>query len=64
MSKKVDRVELESTTFYFPCLRSYQLSYRSENGTEAFEIVYTVYTVPITRRVVHILLYVYQYVIG
>ena len=45
MSKKVDRVGLEPTTFGFPCLRSYQLSYRSDNGTEAFEIVYTVYTV-------------------
>ena len=45
MSKKVDRVGIEPTTFGFPGLRSFQLSYRSENGTEVFEIVYTVYTV-------------------
>ena len=45
MSKKVDRVGLEPTTFGIPCLRSYQLIYRSDIETEAFEIVYTVYTV-------------------
>ena len=45
MSKKVDRVRLEPTNFGFPCLRSYQLSCRSDNGTEALEIVYTVYKV-------------------
>ena len=44
MSKKVDRVGLEPTTFGFSCLRSYQLSYRSDNGTEAFEIVYSLYS--------------------
>ena len=43
MSKKVDRVGFEPTTFGFLYLRSYQLSYRSDNGTEAFEIVYTVH---------------------
>ena len=43
--KEMVRVGLVSTTFSFPCLRSYQLSYRSDMGTEAFEIVYTVYTV-------------------
>ena len=48
MSKKVDRVELKPTTFGIPCLRSYQLSRRSDNGTEAFDIVYTVYTVHYT----------------
>ena len=45
MSKKVVRVGLETTAFGFPFLRSYQQCYRSDNGTEAFEIVYTVYTV-------------------
>ena len=30
MSKKLDQVELEPTTFGFPCLRSYQLSYWSD----------------------------------
>ena len=43
MSKKVDRVGLQPTTFGFPCLRSYQLSYKPDNGTEAFVIVYTVH---------------------
>ena len=32
MSKKVDRVGLEPTTFGFPCLRSYQLSYQLERA--------------------------------
>ena len=41
MSKNVIRVELEATSFGFPCLRSYELRYRYDNGTEAFEIVYT-----------------------
>ena len=41
----MDGVKLEPTTFSFPCLRYYQLSYRSYNGTEAFVIVYRVYTV-------------------
>ena len=45
MSKKVDRVGLEPTTYGLPCLRSYQLSYWYDNGTEAFEIDYTVYKV-------------------
>ena len=38
-------MELETTTYGFPCLCTYQLRYRSENGTEAFDIVYTVCTV-------------------
>ena len=45
MSKKAIRVGLEATNFGFPCLRSYHLRYRYDNGTEAFEIIYTVYTV-------------------
>ena len=45
MSKKVIRVGLESTTFGLPRQSTYQLSHRCDNGTEAFEIVYTVYTI-------------------
>ena len=45
MSKNVIRVGLEATSFGFPRLRSYELLYRYDNGTEAFEIVYTFYTV-------------------
>ena len=30
-SKKLDQVGLDTTTFGFPCLRSYQLSYCSDN---------------------------------
>ena len=40
---KADRVGLEHTTIGFPCLCSYQLSYRCDNRTDAIEIVYTVY---------------------
>ena len=34
MTKKVDQVGLEPTTFGFPYLRSYQLSYRSDDEPE------------------------------
>ena len=42
MSKKLDQVGLEPTTFGFPCLRSYQLSYWSDNGPEASETYITI----------------------
>ena len=42
MSKKLDQVGLETTTFAFPCLRSFQLSYWSDNGTEASETYITI----------------------
>ena len=42
MSKKMDQVGLEPTTFGFPCLRSYQLSYWSDNGHEASETYITI----------------------
>ena len=36
---KVDRVGLETTTFGISVPSLLQLSYRSDNGTEAFDIV-------------------------
>ena len=42
MSKKLDQVGLEPTTFDFPCLRSYQLSYWFDNGPEASETYITI----------------------
>ena len=42
MSKKLDQVGLEPTTFGFPCLRSCQLSYWSDNGPEASETYITI----------------------
>ena len=42
MSKEMDRVGLETTIFGFPCLRSYKLTYLSDNVTEVFEIVHTI----------------------
>ena len=42
MSKKLDQVGLEPTTFGFPCLRSYQLSYWSDNGPGASETYITI----------------------
>ena len=62
MSKKVERVGLEPTTFGFPCLRSYQLSYRSDNGTEAVKIVYTVHFITVytgIHTVIELLDYTY-----
>ena len=42
MSKKLDQVGLEPTTFGFLCLRSYQLSYWSDNEPEASETYITI----------------------
>ena len=40
MSKKLDQVGLEPTTFGFPCLCSYELSYWSDNGPEAWRDIH------------------------
>ena len=41
-SKKFDQVGLKPTTFGFPCIRYYQLSYWPDNGPEASETYITI----------------------
>ena len=67
MSKKLNQVGLEPTTFGFPCLRSYQLSYWSDNGPEASETYITITKIEFIQCYtvyarVQFMLYVYIYI--